>query len=50
MTHPSGSVLQYVQIGLALLIAWLVWENSKTQMGTLDEKHREIIALLNPTP
>ena len=46
--HPSGNILQWVPIGLALLIAWLVWENGKTQMGTLDEKHKEILAKLPP--
>ena len=46
----DGNFLQYIQIGLALLIAWLVWENGKTQMGTLDQKHKEIIALITAPP
>ena len=46
MTHVSGNVLQWVQIGLALLIAYLVWENGQTQTDMLDNKHKEIIALL----
>ena len=44
----SGNFLQWVQIGLALLIAYLVHENGKAQTDMLDKKHKEIIALLTP--
>ena len=46
----SGNFLQWVQIGLALLIAYLVHENGKAQTDMLDKKHKEIIALLGGTP
>lgn len=42
----TGLTLQYVQIGLALLIAWLVWRNGETQHSVINEKHDKILALL----
>ena len=41
-----GLTLQYVQIGLALMIAWLVWRNGENQHTVLNEKHEKILALL----
>ena len=42
----TGLTLQYVQIGLALLIAWLVWRNGETQHSVINEKHDKILELL----
>ena len=41
-----GLTLQYVQIGLALMIAWLVWRNGENQHTVLNEKHEKILELL----
>ena len=38
--------LQYVQIGLALMIAWLVYRNGQTQHNVINEKHEKILELL----
>ena len=42
----TSDVLQYVQIGLALMIAWLVWRNGENQHTVLNEKHEKILELL----
>jgi len=41
-----GLTLQYVQIGLALMIAWLVYRNGETQHSVINEKHNKILELL----
>ena len=39
----SGNVLQWVQIGLALMIAYLVHENGKKQVDMLEKSHKAIL-------
>ena len=41
-----GLTLQYVQISLALMIAWLVYRNGQTQHNVINEKHEKILELL----
>ena len=40
----SGNFLQWVQIGLALIIAYLVHENGKKQVHMLEKSHKAILA------
>ena len=39
----SGNILQWVQIRLALLIAYLVHENGKKQVDMLEKSHKAIL-------
>ena len=44
----NGNFLQWVQIGLALIIAYLVHENGKKQVDMLEKSHKAILAKIGP--
>ena len=48
--HQTGNILQWIQIGLALMIAYLVYENGQTQMDTLAKGHKEIMEQITKLP